>query len=151
MSTLLSLQEQTATNEFDRVYPLDGSTSISLYKKGIFYGLLRDGEAITEPIYTPDVRIISDRYAVVRLFKPVSYHNNGAIIDLHTGKEVFNGFNAYFIRPNACIAFRVDGPNDSMRWGIFSIIEDKLISDPVISLTYLHQYVEAYLSKFTYE
>ena len=143
MSTLLSLQAPDESNEFDQVYPFETSDTISLYKKGSFYGLLRNGQVLTKPIYTPDVRIINDKYAVVRYFRNIPFYNNGVIIDIETGKELVTGFNAYFDHKNACIAFRVDGANSSKRWGIFSITEGKLIVEPIISPTYLHQYIDS--------
>ena len=133
--------------DFDRVYSLNENNTILCYLKGLFNGFISHGKVITPPSFTPDARLIKQNFILARRYKKIPNYNVSVLIDARTGEELVENFDAYFVQ-GQYLAFRVNGKYfTDHRWGVYSLVDRKVVHSPTMQYEKIHTYVDRLLGK----
>ena len=133
--------------DFDRVYSLNENNSVLCYLRGYLNGFISNGKVITAASFTPDARIIAKNFILAHRYKNIPHYNVSVLLDAHTGEELVENFDAYFIQGHY-LAFRVNGADmPSHRWGIYSLTEHKMVHTPTLKYEHIHKYVDSLMGK----
>lgn len=129
-------------DDFDRMYSVTPDNKLLQYVKGFFRGFISNGVVITEPLFTPSLRIIKEGYICVDLFKQIPNYNTSVLLDTNTGEFLVQNFGAYHLRDDY-FAYRVNGHDcDEHRWGVYSLAKHKNICEPTLKYEELYPYLD---------